>query len=622
MSSNQVFHMSTTDLEFVAVAPSPVAKGEGINSVPVRFGLIALALGVLCGIGQALIWHGDTDRTTPVVVLVSIFTLIVLAQAAVTYFAAWKLTRNIKALRDSTEAIADGNLDAPIDVDCACEVGILADSFHKLVNRLNANLRRMNMVVHSDALTGLPNRAVMTHMLESLFATDMSGAAMFIDLEGFKKINDVFGYRAGDQLLQDVGRRIAKVGFNREIEQFDWGVSSFGEFERRAPKDITLARFAADQFVVLLPGVVDADHCERHAKAVLQALSLPFEVGGAAIRLTAHIGFARAPLDTQDAAELLRFAELAMGAAKEQRKPWRFFNATLSDIAIDRGRLENELRQAIDLGEVQLHYQPQVDSRTLQVTGVEALARWTHPTRGMISPAVFIPLAEQAGLMPALGAHVLRMAVRQCAQWQRQGRSHRVAINISATQFDDPHFVRDALAVIAEYGVDPALIEFEITESMAMSDMPASNQNLIFLREAGVQIAIDDFGTGFSNLALLARLPFTTLKIDRSLIEGIGWSPKGEVLVKTIIAMAEGLGHTIVAEGVETAEQRAWLDNKGCHLHQGFLFARPMPAEEIEGWNLRRDLDDMIGQLRSFAAASLAERKPRAAALSLISSAG
>jgi len=621
MSSNQVFHMSNTDLELIAVDASPAKKGEVINSVPVRFGLIALALGTLCGIGQALIWHGDTDRQTPVLVVVSIFTLIVLAQAAVTYFAAWKLTQDIKALRDSTEAIAAGNLDAPIEVDCACEVGVLADSFHKLVSRLNANLRRMNMAAHSDALTGLPNRAVMTHMLDNLVAADMPGVAMFIDLQGFKKINDAFGYRAGDRLLQDVGRRIAKVGFNREIDQFDCGVSSFGEFEERVPNDITLARFAADQFVALLPGVVDADHCERHAKAVLQALSLPFDIGGAAIRLTAHIGLARVPLDTGDPSELLRFAELAMCAAKEERKPWRFFNSALSDVAIDRSRLESELRQAIDLGEVQLHYQPQLDSRSLQIVGVEALARWSHPTRGMISPAVFIPLAEQIGLMPALGAHVVRAAVRQCAQWQRQGRRLRVAINISATQFDDPHFVRDALAVIAEHGVDPALIEFEITESMAMSDLPASHQNLIFLREAGVQIAIDDFGTGFSNLALLARLPFTTLKIDRSLIEGIGWSAKGEVLVKTIITMAEGLGYTIVAEGVETPEQRAWLDNKGCHLHQGFLFARPMSAEEVDSWDQRRDLDDKIGHLRLLAAAALSERKPRGPQLALISSA-
>jgi predicted signal transduction protein with EAL and GGDEF domain len=614
--------MSTTDLEFVAAAPSSRAKGKGLNSVPVRFGLIALALGTLCCIGQALIWHGDTDRQTPVAVVVAIFTLIVLAQAAMTYLAAWKLTQNIKALRDSTEAIAAGDLDAPIEVECACEVGVLADSFQRLVSRLNGNLRRMNMVAHSDALTGLPNRAVMTHMLESLVAVDMPGSAMFIDLQGFKKVNDAFGYRAGDRLLQDVGRRIAKVGFNREIDQFDWGVSSFGEFERRAPNGITLARFAADQFVALLPGVVDADHCERHAKAVLQALSLPFDVGGAEIRLTAHIGLARAPLDTSDPSEMLRFAELAMCAAKDERKPWRFFCSALSDVAVDRSRLESELHEAIERGDLQLHYQPQVDSRTLQIVGVEALARWSHPTRGMISPAVFIPLAEQIGLMPALGAHVLRSAVRQCAQWQRQGRRHRVAINISATQFDDPHFVRDALAVIAEYGVDPALIEFEITESMAMSDLPASHQNLIFLREAGVQIAIDDFGTGFSNLALLARLPFTTLKIDRSLIEGIGWSPKGEVLVKTIVAMAEGLGYTIVAEGVETPEQRAWLDNKRCHVHQGFLFARPMPADEIDNWDQRRDLDDMIGQLRSLAAASLSERRPRGKSLTLISNAG
>jgi len=239
--------MSPTELEFAA-APSTPGKGEGINSVPVRFGLIALALGSFCGGIQALIWHGDAYRQTSPLIVIGIFALIVLAQAAITYFVAWKLTQSIKAVRDSTDAIAAGDLDAPIHVECACEVGVLADSFNRLVGRLNTNLRRMNMVAHSDALTGLPNRAVMTHLLESLAATEVPGTVMFIDLQGFKRVNDAFGYRAGDGLLQSVGRRIAKVGLDRDVDQLDWGVSPFGEFERRAPKDITLARFAADQF--------------------------------------------------------------------------------------------------------------------------------------------------------------------------------------------------------------------------------------------------------------------------------------------------------------------------------------------------------------------------------------
>jgi predicted signal transduction protein with EAL and GGDEF domain len=601
-------------------ARANVVKGEGFNSVPIRFGLLALVLGLVCGIGQALIWQEESEARTSLMVAALVFALIVVAQAAVTYFVARKMSRNIKALQDSTEALAAGNLDKPIDVDCSCEVGGLADSFRKLVGCLNANLRRKNMIAHSDALTGLPNRAVLTHMLECLTAAEMPGSVMFIDLQGFKKVNDAFGYRAGDRLLRDVGRRLSRVGFAREIDQLEWGVSTFGEFERRPPRDLTLARFAADQFVVLLPGVIDIDHCERHAKGVLQALSLPFDISGTEFSLTAHLGMARVPQDSRDPSEILHFADLAMAAAKEERKPWRFFCSALSDGAVDRSRLESELRQALERGEIELHYQPQVDTRTGRMCGVEALARWPHRVRGMISPAVFIPLAEQTGLMSVLGGHVLRSAVRQCAEWQRAGHPRRVAINISAAQFDDPHFVRDALAAIAEHGADPTLIEFEITESMAMSDLPAAHQNLIFLREAGVQIAVDDFGTGFSNLSQLARLPFTTLKVDRSLVEGIGCSSKGEVLVKTIVSMAEGLGYTIVAEGVETAQQRAWLEAQGCYVHQGFLFAQPMPADEVDSWSENHVLDGMIGRLQRVAAASCNERKPRGPSLALISS--
>ena len=608
--------MNGAEVSYASESSVRVIKGKGINSAPTRFGLLSLGLGVMCGLGQALIWQEEVLEHMPLIVALLAFVLIVLIQAAVTYFAARQMARNIKALQDSTEALAAGNLDAPINVECSCEVGTLADSFRHLVGQLNANLRRKNMIAHSDALTGLPNRAVLTHLLECLAAADMQGSVMFIDLQGFKKVNDAFGYRAGDQLLRDVGRRLARVGFAREINQLEWGVSNFGEFERRPPADLTLARFAADQFVVLLPGVVDVDHCERHAKGVLQALTLPFDIAGTEFTLSAHLGIARVPIDSRDPSEILYFADLAMVAAKTERKPWRFFCSALSDGAIDRSRLESELRQALDHGDIKLHYQPQVDIRTGRLCGVEALARWPHRLRGMISPAVFIPIAEQAGLMAALGDHVLRSAVQQCAAWQRAGQPRRVAINISAAQFDDPHFVRDALATIADYGVDPHLIEFEITESMAMSDLPTAQQNLIFLREAGVQIAVDDFGTGFSNLSQLARLPFTTLKVDRSLIEGIGCSPKGEVLVKTIVSMAEGLGYTIVAEGVETADQRAWLESHGCYVHQGFLFAQPMPADQIDQWSQHHSLDGMIGRLQR-----LSERRPRTPSLALISSA-
>ncbi|MCK7475332.1 MAG: diguanylate cyclase [Rhodopseudomonas palustris] len=334
---------------------------------------------------------------TPLIVALLAFVLIVLIRAAVTYFAArrkWRATS--RRCKKARKALAAGNLDAPINVRMFLQKLARARQFLPAsggtTQRQSAPQERM--IAHSDALTGLPNRAVLTHLLECLAAADMPGSVMFIGLQGLKKVNDAFGYRAGDQLLRDVGRRLARVGFAREISQLEWGVSSFGEFERRPPADLTLARFAADQFVVLLPGVVDVDHCERHAEGVLQALTLPFDIAGTEFTLSAHLGIARVPIDSHDPSEILCFADLAMVAAKTERKPWRFFCSALSDGAIDRSRLESELRQALDHGDIKLHYQPQVDIQdrtTMRRRGTGALAAsaarhdlagGVHPDRG------------------------------------------------------------------------------------------------------------------------------------------------------------------------------------------------------------------------------------------------
>jgi predicted signal transduction protein with EAL and GGDEF domain len=560
---------------------------RGLDSIPVRFGLMAGALATICAVVQALIWSNDDVGAFPVAILAAIAATLVLAQASITVVAARKLTANINALRESTEAIASGDLDAPVDVDCACEVGGLADSFRKLVARLNGNLRRMNLLAHSDPLTGLPNRALVAHLIDRLAAARLQGSVYFIDLDGFGKINDAYGYRAGDLLLRQVGQRLVKVGLDRDLEQLDWGLDSFGELQDRPPSNVSFARFAADQFVALIPGAASVEACELNAKAMLRALDQPFVVAGVELKISARIGVARLPVDSSDSSEALKFADLAMAAARRRRADCVMFEPGLYDAAVEQSQIETDLREALARRELYLDYQPQVDSRSGELVGVEALVRWKHPMRGLLSPGVFLPIAERAGMMTALGNFVLDAAIRQCGVWQRAGAPKRIAINIAPAHLDDRRFADDVLALIATYQANPALIEIEITESTAMLDTETTRTHLHRLKEAGVRLAVDDFGVGYSNLSQLARLPFNALKLDKSLIDEIGRSDKGDAIAKMIINLGRDLGYTLIAEGVETAEQRTLLQQFGCAVHQGFLIARPMSVEALDHWEQR-----------------------------------
>jgi two-component system CheB/CheR fusion protein len=274
-----------------------------------------------------------------------------------------------------------------------------------------------------------------------------------------------------------------------------------------------------------------------------------------------------------------------MYAAKEAGKNcYKFFDHSLRDLAIERSRIEEDLRIAIAEEALTLQFQPKVDVGTMEVRGVEALVRWHHPVRGNIPPDDFIGIAEQRGLMPELGNCVMNMAVKQARKWLDEGRPTRIAVNVSAAQFERAQLVPEILSALERHKVDPALIEIEITETMVMSDFARTHERMQRLREVGVRISIDDFGTGFSNLSQLARLPFSILKIDRSLIADIGQNPKSEAIIKAIVSMAHALGHEVIAEGIEQVEQYAFLRRLGCDQAQGFLFGTPMLASEFPGW--------------------------------------
>ncbi|MDP2006917.1 MAG: EAL domain-containing protein [Rubrivivax sp.] len=558
--------------------------GRGLNSIRWRF---AAASAVLTAGSVALrewvVGHGlhlDALELATVAALI-------LAAAAITFWMAGQLTDQIAALQRSTEALADGDFDAPVDVDCACEVGGLAHSFRKMRTRLNANVLRINTLAYTDPITALPNRSAIDHLLRFALAPERAdsfhAAIVFIDLDGFKRINDTLGHDGGDELLRLASQRILERGLSRTLHTIDTCLDPFGNPCQRLPEDTVFARFAGDEFVAILPGVTDREALARVGDAIIVSLQEAFHIKGQDVTVGASVGIAITPDDTRCATELLTFADLAMYSSKQAGKSrYCFFDAQIRNAILKRAQIEADLRLALQHDELVLHFQPKVDTQTLAPVGVEALVRWQHPRLGLLAPAEFIDVAEQGGLMARLGQQVLHLAAVQCRAWLDAGVRRPVAVNVSPSQFAEAAFVDNVLATLRQAGVPPALISIEITESIAMTDFATTARRLAVLREAGVRVAIDDFGIGFSNLSQLSRLPLDELKIDRSLIVQIGQCTKSEAIIRAIVAMTHAMGHKTIAEGIETTEQLAFLRQLGCHSLQGYLFGRPVPAAAMD----------------------------------------
>ncbi|MBW7902675.1 MAG: EAL domain-containing protein [Rhodocyclaceae bacterium] len=441
-------------------------------------------------------------------------------------------------------------------------VGVLND----VTDRRAAEERLMYLATH-DSLTGLPNRALLLDRIERAIARGKRGAPgalLFVDLDRFKLINDSDGHDFGDRVLVEVAARLRAAARGGD----------------------TVARLGGDEFVLLvenLPGDDAAAGVADIAARVLAALDAPMRAAEREIPLGASLGIALYPKDGDDAATLLRHADAALYRAKEAgRGGYRFFSAGMNDEARARLHLQSELKRALELGRIEVHYQPQVDLADGRITGFEALARWFHPELGAIPPDRFIPLAEETGLILPLGEAVLRAACRQAAAWAARGRPLPVAVNLSPRQLRSPTLPETIAAILAETRCEPAWIELEITESAAMADPAAAQAALGRLRGMGLSIAIDDFGTGHSSLARLTRLPVDKLKIDRSFIPAAPDAPQSRedaAVVVAIVALGRQLGLRVIAEGVESGRQRDWLAAIGCHQGQGWLFGRPQPAD-------------------------------------------
>ena len=451
-------------------------------------------------------------------------------------------------------------------------VGVFAD-----ISQLKRSEADLNYLAHHDPLTKLPNRLLLAARLEhAIQRAQRDGsllAVLFIDLDRFKNINDSLGHPVGDNLLQIVAHRLGS------------GVRS----------EDTVARLGGDEFVVVLEGLGDISHATDVAKLIMNNLAQPFELKGNAVFVTASIGISTYPADGRDGTTLLRNADAAMYRSKEEgRNTIRFYSAELTRTACERLTLESDLRRAIERQEFLLHFQPQVDISNGAVVGAEALVRWQHPKSGLSSPMCFIPLAEETGLILPLGNWVLRIACEQLRAWLARGLpAITIAVNLSPRQFQSLDLVRELRAILDSTGVPPQLIELEITESAIMERGQGVVAALRALKDLGVKLAIDDFGTGYSSLAYLRRFPIDTLKIDQSFMHDIPHDTGAMEIAATIIAMARNLHLQVLAEGVETIEQLAFLKDHGCDTYQGYIFSGPLTPAALESV-LQTGLEDPL----------------------------
>ena len=428
---------------------------------------------------------------------------------------------------------------------------------------------RIRHLAFHDSLTGLPNRMLLEDRLKQAVAAAAREhqhlALMFIDLDQFKSVNDGLGHHIGDLLLQQVADRI----------------------RARMRSSDTLARLGGDEFVVLLRGVRRGEDCAHLSTEILEALAEPVQVLSHRIHIGGSIGLAVYPEDGADGETLMKNADTAMYAAKAAgRGTFRYFQREMSEHAAMRLELESELRRAIEQNELSLHYQAKVCARDRTIQGYEALLRWRNPQKGMIPPGHFIPVAEDSGLIGRIGAWTIAETCRQIARWHEQGFGwKKVALNVSARQLLAEDVAGQIADATARYAVDPGQIEIELTESVLMAQPDEAAKSLAALKALGVNVAIDDFGTGYSSLAYLRRLPIDVLKIDRSFVTEAELDANGLAIIRTILALGQTLNLTVVAEGVETESQARLLRELGCDLLQGYLFARPLPPEDIEaGW--------------------------------------
>ena len=437
--------------------------------------------------------------------------------------------------------------------------------------RSQAHVETMERLAYTDLLTGLPNRLALEEQLRSTAANTVNSveppkifALLFVDIDGFKLVNDTMGHEAGDLLLMQIAERL-----RRSVRQTD-----------------LLARISGDEFVVLLCGLKTGSEGVSVAEKIKRTLDEPFFIDAQVFHIGASIGVSVSPTDATDPTELLRHADSAMYHVKRSGKNGvKRYHETVDAASEAHKTLERDLRQALTRGELQLFYQPLFDLRSGRLVKAEALLRWQHPERGWISPADFIPLAENSGYIVPLGSWVLQTATQQARSWELAGAAVRVSVNVSALQFAQPTFGESVIGALKRSHLEPSYLELELTESIMLRNPEVVRRNLSDLKRSHITFAIDDFGTGYSSLSYLRDFPIDTIKLDRSFVRDLSAPRRAPhyalALVEAIVKLAQNLDVELVAEGIETSEQFELLRDLGCHVGQGFFFARPMPEEEF-----------------------------------------
>jgi len=483
-----------------------------------------------------------------------------LAVAVATWRAAGKITQPLARLDEAAGRLASGE-HVQVRVRGSDELARLAQSFNDMVGKIAEREQRITQLAFNDVLTGLPNRTMFQQQLEQSFRASKGSGGLFalhcLDLDQFKVINDTLGHPAGDALLVEAGQRVL-----------------------RAARGHFIARLGGDEFVVLQGVGEDRNAIDRLAREILETMTQPFSIDGNELVPSTSIGIAISPHDGMDGETLLRNADLALYRAKEAgRGTFAFFEESLNQRAQERRQIESDLRLALDQGQLELHYQPLFDLEHNRVCSFEALLRWNHPTRGQISPVDFIPIAEDTGLIVPIGAWVVREACAQAAQWPEH---IRIAVNVSPVQFHRGALHDTILRALAVSGLAPGRLEVEITESIFLEGSEATLKLLHSLRSLGVRVALDDFGTGYSSLSYLQSFPFDKLKIDRSFIQNLLTREGASAIVRAITELAHALNIETTAEGVEETAQLMELRAHGCSSVQGFLFAEPMTAADVD----------------------------------------
>ncbi|MGH8584054.1 MAG: putative bifunctional diguanylate cyclase/phosphodiesterase [Gammaproteobacteria bacterium] len=549
---------------------------------------------LLVGVPTHALWDAAAPVAGGIVLLAAV------AVAAFSLLAWWIiqifLTTPIRLLGRAAEELGQGDMSAAIPVESRDELGELAEALRNMGRNLRQTNQQIRYFAYHDSLTKLPNRLMFSEFLKRALSharrrRQMLGL-LFLDLDDFKRINDTLGHAAGDHVLRELSVRLVKC-----LRAED----TIGRPEPADQESDTIARLGGDEFTILLPNLHAPYMAVSVAKRVLEAIAQPFTYRGHDLYVGASIGITIYPNDGKSAETLIKNADIAMYHAKQKGKnTYRYFRNAMNRTVVRSLRLENALRKAIERGELVLHYQPQVDTGSGRLLGVEALIRWQREGEGLTYPDGFILVAEETGLIVPMGEWVIRTACAHAAIWQAQGRSDlKVAVNVSGVQFLRRELPEMIAQAITDSGIPAPMLEVELTETTLLRAERAVGKMLPVIKELGITVTMDDFGTGYSSLSYLRRFPIDKLKIDRHFVSQMTTHAEDAAIVSAIIAMARSMNMPVTAEGVETSEQLALLRQQGCNLVQGYFVSRAVPVEAITGLLHLPSLFEMDPPVRS-----------------------